>query len=68
MIHPSIGGMLLTPISPRGIARPALLPEDAVIRLSVAPTGRATASVLILFSRFFSLLIILFYFHFSGVV
>jgi NAD kinase len=45
MIHPALGGMLLTPISPRGIARPALLPENAVLRLSVAPTGRATASV-----------------------
>ena len=57
MIHPAIGGMLLTPISPRGIARPALLPEDAVLRLSVAPTGRATASVFYLpsFSLFLSL-------------
>ena len=45
MIHPALAGMLLTPISPRGIARPALLPENAVLRLSVAPSGRATASV-----------------------
>jgi len=45
MLHPTLGGILLTPISPRGIARPALLPEDSVLRLSVSPTGRATASV-----------------------
>lgn len=59
MVHPGVSGMLLTPISPRGIARPALLPEgihptmrcvspctlDAVVRLGIAPTGRATASV-----------------------
>jgi len=45
MVHPGVAGMLLTPISPRGIARPALLPEDAIVRLGIAPTGRATASV-----------------------
>ena len=46
IVHPSVPGMLLTPICPRSLAfRSVVLPSDAQIELRVQPSSRSSVEV-----------------------
>lgn len=46
MVHPSVPGILLTPVSPHSLSfRPALLPDSAVISVGVPLNARSGAAV-----------------------
>lgn len=46
IVHPSVAGMLITPVCPRSLSfRPALLPEDSRIAVRVSEGSRAPMQV-----------------------
>jgi NAD+ kinase len=46
MVHPSVPGILLTPVSPHSLSfRPAVLPDSAVIKVGVPLNARSGAAV-----------------------